>query len=317
MPCFFPRSATRWRGAKGGRFKIGPPGSGSANPDGSPRVVPSVTHEALVLPCGSCVWCRLDTARQRAIRATHELKMHDTGCFLTLTYSPEKLPMKDGVSVFVKQHLVDFVKRLRSRLEYDFDGLQIKTMGCAEYGEQFGRPHFHLLVFGFDFPDKYFWQMSGSDWDPEKRNPIYRSNFLEELWTLGHSSIGALTEQSAHYVARYITKKISGTRSSLHYGPRSPETLMCSSKDLGLSFFLKYQKEILANDSVFFRNRSVPIPRYYLRHLKAESPLLYSWLLAERGAKFKAVDIERSSARLAVKHQCFKTRISKLKGSLK
>ena len=43
--------------------------------------------KGLSLPCGRCIGCRLERARQWAVRIMHESKMHDTNCFLTLTYS--------------------------------------------------------------------------------------------------------------------------------------------------------------------------------------------------------------------------------------
>ena len=36
--------------------------------------------------CGKCSGCRLEHSRQWAVRIMHESKMHDTNCFLTLTY---------------------------------------------------------------------------------------------------------------------------------------------------------------------------------------------------------------------------------------
>lgn len=42
--------------------------------------------------CNVCVGCRLERARQWAVRCMHEASCWSDNCFVTLTYSPETLP---------------------------------------------------------------------------------------------------------------------------------------------------------------------------------------------------------------------------------
>lgn len=154
----------------------------------------------LMLPCGKCVGCRMDRSQQWAVRCYHEASLHNSNCFLTLTYSPSHLP-SDG-SLDLRDFQL-FMKRLRFRF-----GEGIRFFHCGEYGSKYGRPHYHALIFGFDFPDKVF--------HCEKKGyRYYISQALSELWPWGFCLISDLTFQSAAYTARYITKKIFPTTSSM------------------------------------------------------------------------------------------------------
>lgn len=157
----------------------------------------------LQVPCGQCVGCRLERSRQWAVRCVHESQMHKENCFITLTYAPEHLPADQSL------HYRDFqlfMKRLRKR----FSGKVIRFYMCGEYGENFGRPHFHACLFGHNFDDLTLWKV-------QNKQKLYRSKTLEELWPFGHSSVGTVTFESAAYVARYIMKKVTGEAAELHY----------------------------------------------------------------------------------------------------
>lgn len=144
------------------------------------------------VPCGRCIGCRLEYSRQWAIRCVHEAQMHDANAFITLTYAPEYLPADYSVD---KGAIQKFFKRLRKSID-----VQIRYFACGEYGEQKNRPHYHAIIFGYDFPDKQLWAVQNG-------HQLYRSKILEKAWPYGHSSIGEVTFESAAYVARYVMKK--------------------------------------------------------------------------------------------------------------
>lgn len=163
-------------------------------------------RRSLTLPCGQCIECRLERSRQWGVRIMHEASLHDANSFVTLTYNDENLPHDGGL---VYRHFQLFMHRLRKRVPS-----KIRFFMCGEYGENFGRPHFHACIFGLDFVDKTLWQV---------RNGVklYRSKKLESLWEFGYSSIGTVTFESAAYVARYIMKKVTGDAAETHYSFRS------------------------------------------------------------------------------------------------
>lgn len=128
-----------------------------------------------------------------AVRIVHEAQMWPQNSFITLTYRPEDLPQGGSLNV---EHYQLFMKKLRARNT----GHKIRFFHCGEYGEKLSRPHYHAILFNYDFPDKkVFSEKNG--------NTIYTSELLEDIWGKGFCTIGDVTFQSAAYVARYVMKK--------------------------------------------------------------------------------------------------------------
>jgi len=114
----------------------------------------------LEVPCGGCLGCRIDRSRQWAIRCEHEMQMHSHNCFITLTYSDDYLPRDGSLNV---KHFQDFMKRFRRRVTdpddryFVSEDFKLRYFHCGEYGSATFRPHYHAIVFGYDFPDKRLW----------------------------------------------------------------------------------------------------------------------------------------------------------------
>lgn len=212
----------------------------------------------LSLPCGRCFGCRLERSRQWAIRMTHEAQLHDDNCFITLTYSPENLPEDGSLDVTVFQK---FMKRLRKK----YSGVKIRFFHCGEYGDLNGRPHYHAILFGFDFDDKQFLKRT-------KYGALYTSDNLFSLWPYGYSTIGPVNFLTCGYVARYSMKKITGKDAREYYGEKKPEYCTMSRRPgIGHDWLRKYDQEIYPEDQVvtlrknksgssFIKGRP---PRYY------------------------------------------------------
>ncbi len=49
------------------------------------------------VPCGQCINCRLEKARQWAVRCVHEAQLYAQNCFITLTYSDEHIPQDHSI----------------------------------------------------------------------------------------------------------------------------------------------------------------------------------------------------------------------------
>lgn len=184
------------------------------------------------VPCGKCIGCRLDYSRMWATRSVNEAFIHNhyQNCsFLTLTFNDEMLNRRDNPQSLNKVAFRSWIKRLRKAVKSHY-GVEFRYMLCGEYGAKHSRPHYHMLIYGFNFPDKYVWKL-------RKVNKIdviyYRSPFLESLWRPAHSSesygfsvIGDVNFESSAYVARYVTKKLFGRVADEVYKDKEREFML-------------------------------------------------------------------------------------------
>ena len=248
------------------------------------------------IDCGQCAGCRLAKAREWAVRCTHESMMHKNSSFITLTFSDAGLvgrqnnykdkDIKDIYSLNVKD-FQNFMKRLRKYIKKYcyFTNKEISYYHCGEYGELNNRPHYHALLFGYDFPDKYLWY-KGKD----KSKNLYRSEILEKLWPHGNSLIGNVTYESASYVARYVMKKITGKKEEEHYESVTPEyaTMSRGKKNaIGYRWYSKYgMSDCHNNDRVSVRTDNgtfyIKPPRYYDKILEENNKILYEKIKEKR-----------------------------------
>lgn len=292
MPCFRPLEG--WR-------------SRERNPKSGKRSIVFNMQQAHVdmpvtLPCGQCIGCRLERSRQWAIRCVHEATLHDHSSFLTLTYRPENLPPG---GTLVKKDFQDFMKKLRKAV-----GQKIRYFHCGEYGEQFGRPHYHAAIFGWDPSDKKPWKKSGD-------HQLYTSEFLDERWGLGRCVVGALSFDSAAYVARYITKKITGENAEAHYQGRLPEyTTMSRRPGIAHGWFEKWKSDTYPSDTVIMRGKEFHPPKYYDRQFELDSPEDFCKMKQKRKAAIlEPWHPENSSSRLRVKEEVQRLNLKAMKRS--
>ncbi len=272
----------------------------------------------MTVPCGQCIGCRLERSRQWAVRCMHEASLHADNCFVTLTYSDEAMPEYGSL---VLSDFQKFIKRMRKRAKFRF-------FHCGEYGEDTKRPHYHALLFGFDFPDKVTWRKS-------KGYEIWRSPMLEELWRHGNSEIGSVTFESAAYVARYCVKTLQnlrfreGSRDSYlealdrEYSRLDEETgelvlvapeyvTMSRRPGIGRGWFEKFGAEVYPSDEVIVRGKACKPPRFYDKLLEQESPEEASMLRRSRNRDRDVAD--ETPARLRVREVCAEARLSLYQG---
>lgn len=204
------------------------------------------------IPCGRCIGCRLKRSRDWSIRCMAEAKMHDQNCFVTLTYRPECLPKNGSLDVSAVQK---FFKRLRKKL----GDKKIRYYMCGEYGSLRSRPHYHICLFGYDFPDKKLYKTNNG-------YPLYNSKMLETLWPYGYAVVGSLTYESAAYTARYILKKQLGKTAGIYesLGIIPEYTCMSRRPGIGATYFDKYHRDIIANEcKVLYKKNLVQMPKYF------------------------------------------------------
>lgn len=285
----------------------------------------------LRLPCGQCDGCRLERARQWAVRCIHESKMHDRNCFITLTYNDAHLPVYGNL---VYDDFQRFMKRLRKSYchylpskKYQGPFMPVRFFMCGEYGENNRRPHFHACLFGIDFDDKVYFKSSGSG------AKIFTSEALDKLWrdeggdSIGFATVGAVTFDSAGYVARYVMKKKLGHGSDKEYEEIDMETgevfhrekefnRMSLKPGIGYGFYQKYKSDLFPQDICVINGVATKPPRYYYKKLAKEQPLLYDDIAWDRALKAAEKRDDNTPERLEVKEKVLKAKVKFLKREL-
>lgn len=112
----------------------------------------------LEVDCNECTECRFRRRSDWSLRAYYELmsrpKTKYLNVFFTLTYSDEYLPVYQNqaklkvyqIKCFSRDDIKRFFSNLRKRLNERFGVKDIAYLSCSEYGEQYQRPHYHVLL---------------------------------------------------------------------------------------------------------------------------------------------------------------------------
>lgn len=222
----------------------------------------------LLIDCGQCLPCRLEKSRQWALRMTCEAKMHDASVFLTLTYAPKHLPEDRSLH---PEHVTLFLKRLRKSIP-----CKIRYYLCGEYGSQFSRPHYHLIIFGYHFPDRELF-------NSEKK--YYTSPLISSKWTFGYHILTDFSFDTAAYVARYCLKKVTGEPAEEHYNITDVETgrvttlhpeyaRMSRRKGIGYGFYENFFGDLFPSDSMSHNGKLIRPPKIFLKWLERDNELL-------------------------------------------
>ena len=210
MPCYHPLKAIQCGVTDAGKCKL------LFLDEADLMAHPQYADEIILIPCGSCIGCRLEYSRQWANRCMLELQDHDSAYFVTLTYNDEHVPInyyadpETGEAfpsqTLCKRDLQLFLKRVRRRFSDD----KIRFFACGEYGPSTMRPHYHMILFGLHLDDLRVACKT------ELGYQYLESERLSGAWTddygnsKGFVNIGNVSWETCAYVARYITKKFKG-----------------------------------------------------------------------------------------------------------
>lgn len=297
MPCYKPLSAYR-------------------QADGSVTVVErGDVVSTMQLACGRCVGCRIDYAASWEVRMMHESQSHEQNGVITLTYDPGNLPA-DGSLMYPDFQL--FMRKLRKH----FKPRKIRFFVAGEYGDALGRPHFHAALFNCAFLEDRKLLRRGDF------GAAYTSVTLEKLWSHGLSEVSDLTPQYANYVARYITKKITGDKADEHYRTLNMDTgeltwkvaefcHMSLKPGIGAEWFKRYHGDVYPRDQVIARGARKRVPRYYDKLYKRINPADLEEIKESRSSRARERYLDNTDERLAVRETVAKARLRYFKRGLK
>lgn len=241
-----------------------------------------IITECMDVPCGKCLACKLDRARDWTCRNLLELQQHDKACFVTLTYDDIHVPrtmyaeptngeVAGDAYTLVRRDLQLFLKRLRKKHN-------VRYFACGEYGDTTARPHYHMILYGYRPDDLEFFNLV-------RHNPYYTSDELTKLWGKGHVMVGDVSSQSIGYVARYTTKKLYGEDAEYYQACNLlPPFLACSLKPaIGYQALMDNMEQyadagriVISTDA---GGKTYPLPRYFYKLLAECRPDLYDMVI--------------------------------------
>lgn len=216
----------------------------------SPRQA-SKEYATTCVGCGKCLDCRLEHARQWAARCEKEAMVHSASSFINLTYAD---PLPSAWLNYRDWQL--FAKRLRRRIDNP-----VSILVCGEYGELNKRPHWHALIFGYQFPDLVFRRSN------EHGDRLFTSEILESLWSFNDkdrvpNEVGAVTFKSAGYVCRYQAKKLKHGFDGSH--PYKPIFRASNKRAIGRAWLEEHWQDVFSHGRLVLEGGvECAIPRYF------------------------------------------------------
>lgn len=197
--------------------------------------------KGIFVQCGQCIDCRMLKSKEWAMRICLEALQHKENCVLTLTYNEDNL----GDNNLNVRDLQLFLKRLRKLVG------KLRYFACGEYGSKKGRKHFHIIIFGWQPTDTYFFCKD------KKGTKLFRSPTIEKLWKKGFSSVGEVSYDTALYSAKYLQKSQVDRK----------KAFITMSKKPGIGFD-SIKSDWLLSDKMYTMGKYMRLPRYFLDTLE-------------------------------------------------
>lgn len=198
-------------------------------------------HQLMFLPCGTCPACLKVRKRQWSVRCQFEALEYEQNCFITLTYDEKHCPKK-----LIKRDKDLFIKSLRNK------GFKFRYFGCGEYGSITGRPHYHLILFGWMPPDcKPSHKSDSGYWQ-------YTSKIISDSWKKGLCTVADFSPETAGYVAGYVEKKLLDDKNDSFI-------FMSNRPGIGREWIESHLGKVYSYDSlvVKFGSHIMSVPRYF------------------------------------------------------
>jgi hypothetical protein len=217
--------------------------------------------------CGTCLFCRINKAREWQHRILLEMSTWEYSSFVTLTYDNDNLPEDYSVDPKVLQK---FLKRVRRRVE----PWRIRFYGVGEYGDPnldplgLGRPHYHVALFGVR-------PVVGWCNSSKGHRCFSENNVVEDSWKHGFVHVGEINKHSARYMTNYVTKFMNFKKSEKLQG-RTPEfSRMSTRPGIGAPALVSiaerllekgYPKERIISE-LHYGNHKLPLGNYLKENL--------------------------------------------------
>lgn len=218
------------------------------------------------VPCGQCIECRQQKAREWQVRLAEEIKIHKYNYFITLTFAPKELEELCKKTRLNECNAVagNAVRHMLERWRKDHKK-SIKHWLITELGhEGTERIHMHGLLFTDEMLE--FGEVDSNNLRTWK------------YWKYGHIYVGEyVNQQTINYISKYITKIDSDHKGFVGQILASP--------GIGKTFLERIKgkteyKYLKGHATDFYRLENgckVKLPTYYKNHIYTEEQREEIW----------------------------------------
>lgn len=233
------------------------------------------------------------------------MKQHDQNCFITLTYDEDHVPLRSdpentdyAKGTLQMKDLQNFLKGLRRKLneipkekrtgrkryysKEDPEFRNFRYFACGEYGDNSGRPHYHICLFGYMPADIERYASSELGFD------YFTSKELNDIWKKGFVVVADATWETAAYTARYVLKKVTNKEMDfyLENNVDPPFLNMSRRPGIGYNYYEGHKKCYATISKTYLKTPNGPKPigsiRYFDEKLKVDDPFTYDYLHDQR-----------------------------------
>lgn len=214
------------------------------------------------VPCNHCIQCRITKISQIEFLCNKELlyqySLGRGASFVTLTYDDNHIPINSlGYNTLVKSDVQKFLKRFRRSLDYHNQLSPFKVLYSGEYGDSFGRCHYHLAFLGVDDSQCRYW--------------------IPRIWSYGLSDIGVLTSGGLRYIVKYLSKSDNNSSIRSYYDSIGIELpFIQKSVKMGRFWIDNNLENIVDSKFLFVRHgKLTPFPKYVCNYVSQKTGVDY------------------------------------------
>lgn len=162
---------------------------------------PYKQKDGVAFPCGKCHSCLKRRVSGWSFRLMTECKRSKSAYFVTLTYDEQNVPItNNGFMSLVRRDVQLWMKKLRK-----VNKEKLKYYLCGEYGEKFGRPHYHVILFNADLETLVGKKVARGM--QQKLIPMDgKYHAMCDSWNNGYVTVGKVNVKSVGYTLEYIHK---------------------------------------------------------------------------------------------------------------
>lgn len=253
-----------------------------------------VARQKIFVPCGRCNFCLAARRGDWSFRLSQEYLVSDSAFFFTMTYADMDLVfnVSSRLSELLLRDVQLWFKKLRKRVAEFYPSTRLRYYLVGEYGDDSGRPHYHVLMFNLppmfvgkdemeltQFPDGVF---------------VDPAMAVSKCWRGGLVHVGCVTGASIYYVVKYHVNKL------MEWPGRAPPFAVMSRRPgIGAAYAdsgSRWQRSEGGRSYVVNGDYKMRLPRYYKEKMfwKPEREAMANRLIDEMDARM-ALEIERVS----------------------